>query len=173
MSLTFFDSFITFFICRHTQEEEKKKKKHTNNRTRRKMSVSLALVLSVVVVVVVAAAIAIAVVVAGQRRSRNDVGARDQNGTPTVTVVSATGWCGYSKKFSDQLGEIKAALGSATDVVHLQDADAGFEAATQKYGISGFPSSVVMSHGRVLGTVVGYRSTDAFVTEVRNLLGNE
>ena len=65
---------------------------------------------------------------------------------PTVTILSADSWCGYSKNMSAQEPEITKALkeaGFECEFVNDSKDKAKFDELAKKYGVKGFPTTIV------------------------------
>ena len=71
---------------------------------------------------------------------------RENYNKPTVVVLSADSWCGYSKKMSAQEKEIKAALKAAgfdCEFVNDSKDKAKFDKLAKQHKVNGFPTTVV------------------------------
>ena len=92
-------------------------------------------------------------------------------GKKEVVILSAISFCGYCKKIHKNLPEIKKELKKiGFDVTYVTDTDnkAKFDKLAKKHGVTGYPSSIVLSDGKVMGKVSGYLPTDKFVEKVKS-----
>jgi hypothetical protein len=86
---------------------------------------------------------------------------------PTVTVLSADSWCGYSKKMSAQEKEITTALeatGFNVDFVNDSKDKAKFDELAKKHNIKGFPATIVAGK-----TIPGFMPPEKLVEKVKNI----
>ena len=87
-----------------------------------------------------------------------------------TAYVFTAGWCHYCKKLKENTlsnSQVQAELAS----LHWQqvDPDAGSgRALAQKYGVRGFPTTVVVNpSGGVVKTIVGYSAPNEYLAELR------
>jgi thiol-disulfide isomerase/thioredoxin len=98
-------------------------------------------------------------------------GKKGKKGKKEVVILSAISFCGYCKKLHKNLPEIKKELKKiGFDVTYVTDTDnkAKFDKLAKQHGVTGYPSSIVLSDGKVMGKVSGFLPTDKFVEKVKS-----
>ncbi len=85
------------------------------------------------------------------------VGTKDPDGV--LLILSADSWCGFSKKMTAAVPELKSALAPLGVTVQLvSDADDKnvFQKLAQEHSATGFPHSVLFVHEVAVASVPGY-----------------
>ena len=90
-----------------------------------------------------------------------------------VLVYFHTDWCGWCKKLDADLFRTTAFSKRYPAVIKVKvnaEGSAGDRGLASQYGVSGFPTVIVVRGGRPAERIVGYREPDAYMAQLDSLV---
>ena len=140
------------------------------------MAAKLSLVRMALVVAVLAAAVifiagASAGAAAGAAAGSVE-GLANNSDTPSVVMILATSWCGWSKKMQEEVDGVRQGLKGLATVKVLDDKSSEGKSLASKHGVDGYPATLVLSSdGGLVGKPIGgYQKAGDLVSELKRLL---